>query len=250
MDIKVVYEDDDLLVIDKPAGVVVNRAESVKGETIQDWMENNNSGFFKICSVNLSQLTDEERVFCQRSGIVHRIDKETSGLLIIAKNAKSFIQLQKQFKDRIVHKKYTTLTHGKIVPDAGEVNAPVGRLPWNRERFGVFAGGREAQSEYKVVNYYKKTEKGKTEDFTLVEVFPRTGRTHQIRVHLKYIRYPIAADEFYAGRKTARKDRIWCPRLFLHAGYLQFLQPTSTKSIEVRSELPEDLQKVIERLNG
>lgn len=244
MGIKIVYEDDDLLVINKPAGVVVNRAESVKTETIQDWAEKTLNLKLQISKV------EEKPDFDKRAGIVHRIDKETSGLLIIAKNAKSFVNLQKQFKDRVVHKKYTALVHGKVAPDSGEINAPVGRLPWNRERFGVFAGGREAKSEYKAENYYQKKEKGKTEYFTLARVFPKTGRTHQIRVHLKYIGHPIVADEFYSGRKTARRDRMWCPRLFLHASCLQFLQPTSGKSLEVRSELPEDLQKVIERLNA
>src|SRR5690606_3891808 len=110
--------------------------------------------------------------------------------------------MQRQFKERKVSKTYMALAHGKVGPKEGTINAPVGRTPWRRDRFGVIAGGREAKTKYTVREYYKKDD----ENYTLVELNPVTGRTHQIRIHLKYLGFPIVGDTFYAGRKTARKD--------------------------------------------
>ena len=132
MDISILYEDDDLLAIDKPPGVVVNRAESVKGETVQDWTET----YLSFPRRRESNDSDFE----SRAGIVHRIDKETSGILLIAKNPIAFEKLQSQFKDRTIKKTYLALVHGDLVPSEGEIRAPVGRLPWNRERFGIVPG--------------------------------------------------------------------------------------------------------------
>ncbi|MEK7182594.1 MAG: RluA family pseudouridine synthase [Patescibacteria group bacterium] len=227
---KVLYEDSQLLVVDKPAGMVVNRAESVKGETLQDWLEKN----FQFSIFNFQSL---------RSGIVHRLDKETSGVLIIAKTPEAFEDLQRQFKERNIEKSYIALVHGKMVPEEGIINAPVGRLPWNRERFGVLPGGREAETKYKTISNFKFLISN--EELTLLELYPKTGRTHQLRVHLKSIGHPIVGDQFYAGRKTAREDRKWCPRLFLHAQSITFTHPTSGKRVTITSESPEELQDVL-----
>jgi len=134
--------------------------------------------------------------------------------------------------------------HGRVAPNQGHIDAAVGRLPWRRDRFGVMAGGREASTDYKVLKHYKKD----NEDFSYLEAYPKTGRTHQIRIHLKYLGYPLVGDEFYAGRKTARKDRVWCPRLFLHAGKISFAHPLSGKQMAFESELPDDLQVAIKSL--
>ena len=157
MQIPIVYEDEALLVIYKPAGLVVNRAESVKGETLQDWVERYLSFPQKRESIKKktgspigSGMTDDMDDFYKRSGIVHRLDKDTSGILIIAKTPQAFINLQLQFKERQISKKYKTLVHGQVKPKTGEIRASVGRLPWNRERFGVLAGGREAVTSYSV----------------------------------------------------------------------------------------------------
>lgn len=236
---KVVFEDDDLLVLEKPAGMVVNRAESVNGETVQDWAESR---------LGIRNLESGISDFYRRSGVVHRLDKETSGLLIIAKNPPSFINLQEQFSQRMVKKKYLALVHGEIKPEEGVIRAPVGRLPWNRERFGVLPGGREAETEYKVV---RNLESGiSREKLTLLEVTPKTGRTHQIRVHLKYLGHPVVSDPTYAGRKMARGDRTWCPRMFLHASSLKFKHPVTHKWWEFESKLPKELAKVLEKLKA
>ena len=181
-----------------------------------------------------------------RNGIVHRLDKETSGILLIAKTKASFEELQRQFKERIVHKTYIALVHGRV--ERGEVDgvidAPVGRLPWRRDRFGVLPDGREAVTEYKKIDDYVL----ENDKFSLLELKPKTGRTHQIRIHLKHIGHPIVADEFYAGRKTARHDRKWCPRLFLHAGGITFLHPITRKEISFKSDLPQDLSVALANL--
>lgn len=185
--------------------------------------------------------------------MVHRIDKETSGVLIIAKNPEAFSELQRQFKEREVAKKYLALAHGKVVPEEGSITAAVGRLPWNRERFGVLPGGREAETEYRVLSISKLVPVGMEyrgkEEFSLLELHPKTGRTHQIRVHLKSIGHPIVGDAFYAGRKTSREDRKWCPRLFLHAAEISFKHPKTGEKMMVKSELPKDLTEVLGKLN-
>ena len=180
-----------------------------------------------------------------RSGIVHRLDKETSGALIVAKNSESFHSLQAQFKERKVGKRYIALSHGKVMSE-GEISVPVGRLPWNRKRFGVLAGGREAKTFYKVKNYY---ENPKTKEIlSLLEIEPKTGRTHQIRVHLKYISHPIFGDFLYSGRKTSRDDRKELERVFLHAFEISFDHPKTLERLTFESALPQELLGLLEKL--
>lgn len=181
-----------------------------------------------------------------RNGIVHRLDKETSGLLIIAKDEESFEKLQKQFKSRKIKKKYLALVHGRVEPLQGIIQASISRSPFDRKKFGVFLGGREAKTKYRVVGSYELV--ATKEKFSLLEVFPETGRTHQIRVHLKFIGYPLVSDEKYVGRKTFRKDKQWCPRLFLHAAGLSFLHPASHQKINLNSKLPSDLRLAMMKL--
>jgi len=237
--ITVIYEDEDIVVLNKPSGVIVNKADTTKNEfTVQDWLEERFKDKF---------ISEEGHDFYQRAGIVHRIDKETSGILLVAKNKESFENLQAQFKDRKVEKTYVALAHGRIEPAEGEISVPIGRLPWNRARFGVLAGGKEAVTKYKVIAYYKSPVKDK-EELTLLELYPKTGRTHQIRVHLKYINHPIFGDELYAGRKTARDDRKILPRFFLHAKKISFFHPKTGERVDFESRLPQELQTVLDRL--
>lgn len=230
---QILLEDQYLLVLEKPAGWVVNRAQTVKKDTIQDWLEKNFS--FPVFSFPEC-----------RSGIVHRLDKETSGILLVAKTQESFLALQKQFKERQVKKGYLALVHGKVTPTKGNIVAPISRSPFDRKKFGVFLGGRMAETEYKVKKYFQKED---GEILTLLDLEPKTGRTHQIRVHLKYLGYPLVGDKFYAGRKTARADRTWCPRHFLHAYFLSFFHPRKNgKAVKATSPLPRDLKKALESL--
>lgn len=255
MDIPIVFEDDVLLIINKPPGLVVNRAESVKVETVQDWAEE------KFSNSQIFKLSNEHTDFVSRAGIVHRIDKETSGLLIIAKTPQAFAELQRQFKERLIHKTYLALAHGKVVPEEGEIRAPVGRLPWNRERFGIVPGGKDSVTKYKVTSVIPAPELGsrerkewipgqarndKAEDISLVELYPETGRTHQIRVHMKYINHPLVGDYLYAGRKTSRDDREWAPRCMLHAWKLQLFHPTSNKMLAFEAPIPDDMNTIVQ----
>ena len=232
MDIPILYEDEDLLVINKPPGIVVNRAQSVKEQTIQDWVEQK----YKV--------SHDNKDFFDRAGIVHRIDKETSGILLIAKTPEAFTELQRQFKERMVKKTYVALVHGKLVPWEGEIRAPVGRLPWQPERFGIVAGGKEAVTRYRVQERELRIH---NEDLSLVELYPETGRTHQIRVHLKYVNHPIIGDYLYAGRKTSREDRIWAPRVMLHAWKIEFLHPATGKSLAIEAPIPDDMERIIKQ---
>ncbi len=227
----IIFEDESILVLNKPSGWITNDASTTTTQPVlQTWLREN---------LKYPLIGDRER----RDGIVHRLDKETSGLLIIAKTISAFENLQSQFKERKVTKTYIALTHGEIELKEGEIVASVGRLPWRRERFGVLPGGREAITKYKVISYHSLiTDHGSL--FTLVELYPKTGRTHQIRIHLKFIGHPIVGDYFYAGRKTAREDRLWCPRLFLHASKISFFHPETGKELTFESELPKDLNLV------
>lgn len=243
MEPKILFEEIHVLVIDKPSGMVVNRAESVKGETVQEWIEGRGT------KGTISTTSTKSSDFEKRDGIVHRIDKETSGCLLIAKTPEVFVELQRQFREREVEKSYIALLHGKLEPEEGVIKEPVGRLPWNRERFGVLEEGRESKTNYKVIKLLSYR-LGKTqENLSLVEFYPKTGRTHQIRVHAKFIHHPVVGDTFYAGRKTSRRDREWCPRLFLHASEITFAHPKTGKRVKVKSELPQDLQDVLGKLD-
>jgi 23S rRNA pseudouridine1911/1915/1917 synthase len=251
---QIIFEDDSLMVIEKPAGLTVNRSETTKNEeTVQSWIEKN----FDFPLAQDSLL---------RNGVVHRLDKETSGLLLIAKTPEVFENLQGQFKERKVKKTYLALVHGQIEPKTGVIEASISRSPFDRKKFGVFLGGREAKTSYRVLEYLgpvklfppKKPIRGTLfggppelatqKEFTLLELTPETGRTHQIRVHLKFLGHPVVGDEKYAGRKTARQDRQWCPRQFLHAAGLSFDHPVTGQRIEFSSKLPSDLQLAMMKL--
>lgn len=238
--ISIIYQDDFILVVDKPAGIVVNRAESVKGQTLEDWAQE---------YLGNANFQDQESDFGSRKGIVHRLDKDTSGIIIIAKNEDSFKQLQSQFKNRTVKKTYIALVHNRVTPGQGSIEAPIARQPWNRLRFGIVPSGKPAKTNYKLLAYYQKREKGKIEEFSLVEIYPLTGRTHQIRVHFKYINYPLVGDSAYAGRKTSRADLIWAPRILLHAQKLKLNHPDNSKELEFISKIPSDFEEALNKLN-
>ena len=252
---KIVFEDPQILVIDKPSGLVVNRAESVREETVQDWTEKK----FAIRNSQFEITSD----FVRRAGIVHRLDKEASGLLVIAKTLLAFENLKAQFKERQVKKKYLALVHGKIESSEGEIILPIKRLPWDRKKFGIIPGGKKSRTKFKVVANYQLSRystqsvdienprhkvSGLITNYTLLEASPITGRTHQIRVHFKHLGHPLVGDLKYSGRRV-KKDQKFCPRLFLHAIYICFVHPQTNKKIEFKSLLPQDLEKTLQGLN-
>jgi len=239
LNIPIIYEEDTFLVIEKPAGIVVNRADSVEGETIQDFMDKK----FSIFNSQFSNKGEEE--FVKRSGVVHRLDKETSGLMVLAKTASAFQNLKNQFKERKTAKEYIALVHGKVVPNQGTINLPLKRNILNRHKFRVDVDGKMAKSAYIVDHLLTDTEGN---DYTLVKVQIFTGRTHQIRVHFSHLGYPLVSDPLYLGKRL-KQDLTWCPRVFLHARKLSFFHPESGNRLEFGSKLPEDLDKTLGKLS-
>jgi 23S rRNA pseudouridine1911/1915/1917 synthase len=225
--VKILFEDEYLLCIDKPAGVITTSGKNIKGPTLQDYVKKN----FETSISGNDEL---------RSGIVHRIDKETSGIVVVAKNEEIYFSLQELFGKRDIKKTYVALVHGNVRNGEGVIDEPVGRLPYNRTRFGVYKDGREAKTLYKVVE--------RIGEYSLVEACPQSGRTHQIRVHFKYIGHPIVSDPLYAGRKTLKKDLLISGRMFLHASAIEFLHPVMKKQISVKSELPQELADTLHAL--
>ncbi len=219
--INIVYEDDDLLVVDKPAGLTVHPAPGHPRHTLVNAI----LAHFP----HLADISDSVR-----PGIVHRLDKDTSGLMLVAKNKVAQMNLVNQFKSRSVTKAYLVLVKGKLTPEQGLIDAAMGRDPRNRKRMAVVSKGREARTEYEVVRYLG--------DYTLLEVRTQTGRTHQIRVHLAAIGYPVAGDLIY-GVKTPHLSRQ-----FLHACRLGFKLPSTGDYIEFTSELPPDLAQALKEI--
>ncbi|MCX7912440.1 MAG: RluA family pseudouridine synthase [Dehalococcoidales bacterium] len=217
--LKVVYEDDDLIVVDKPPGLPVHPAPGHPSGTLVNVILN-----------YLPQLADEGRTL--RPGIVHRLDKDTSGLMVVAKNRVAHEKLAVQFKTRTVHKSYLVLVRGRLTPERGIIEAAIGRDRRFRKRMAVVAGGREASTEYRVVKYLGA--------YTLLEIMPRTGRTHQIRVHLAAIGFPVVGDATYGVASPH------VPRQFLHASRLGFCLPSSGRYVEFTSPLPPDLARALE----
>jgi 23S rRNA pseudouridine1911/1915/1917 synthase len=244
MDIPILYEDLDIVVIDKPSGIVVNRAETVKEETIQDWMDDRyNLSAGRAAIQDLGSTNEDEHYFIERSGIVHRLDRETSGTMVVAKTVDAFVGLLKEFKDRRVSKEYLALTHGIWKDKFGEISATVGRMRHNRKMFGIREDGRESVTAYRVEREMTQWEfphdlkiddRGYT-GFSIVRFLPKTGRTHQIRVHARHLGHPLVGDFVYAGRKRSREDRKWSHRIMLHAKRLSFEHPLTHQNISFES---------------
>ena len=217
--LNIIYEDDDLLVIDKPAGLAIHPAPGHPSHTLVN----------AVLSY-LPTLPDTDDSL--RPGIVHRLDKDTSGVMLVAKNRQAQANLIDQFKTHSVVKAYLVLVKGHLTPESGVIEAPIGRDPRNRKRMAVATKGREARTQYNVVKYIG--------NYTLLEVKPETGRTHQIRVHLSAIGYPVVGDAVYGAKSD------YLSRQFLHASRLGFHLPSTGEYIEFSSELPPDLAQALE----
>lgn len=221
----ILYEDEDLLVLNKPAGLVVHPGAGRTTGTLVH-------ALLAHCR-NLSGIGGVER-----PGIVHRLDRETSGVMVAAKSEAAHASLSAQFKDRVVRKRYLALVHGAVGPETGRIEAAIGRRERDRKRMGVRArGGREARTAYRVLR--------RLADMTLIEASPETGRTHQIRVHFAHIGHPVVGDAVYGGRRgrhPAAPDGSRAGRQILHAWRLGFRHPRTNAWLEFTAPIPEDLR--------
>jgi len=238
---KIIHQDASLLVINKPAGLVVNTADSVKEPTLQDWIDDNYD----------YQLAHDRG---HRNGIVHRLDKETSGIMILAKTPEVQNALQSQFKNRTITKTYIALVHGRLKPASGAISLPLARSHSDRQSFSVTIGGKMTKTSYQVDKYYLKLQDPKLhaksyQGFSLVSLKPKTGRTHQLRVVLKHLGHPIVGDGKYTGKKRSRADKLWCQRQFLHAAAINFAHPANNQSSIYQAPLPLDLTSVLKLLS-
>jgi 23S rRNA pseudouridine1911/1915/1917 synthase len=224
----ILFEDDHMLVVDKPAGMPVHPGPGHTGHTLVNAL--------------LAHCPDLPGIGgVQRPGIVHRLDKDTSGLIMVAKDEKAHNGLARQLKDREIHKTYLTLVEGRVTPPHAMIDAAIGRDPNNRRRMTVNgAASREAQTRYTVKATYESQDGPKT----LLEASPVTGRTHQIRVHFASLGYPVVADALY-GRPSKLAERQ-----FLHAHKLTFAHPITGQELTFESQLPPDLQRALHRLGA
>ena len=223
--IDIVYEDEDIIVVNKPKGLVVHPAVGNPDGTLVN-------AIMAICKESLSGIGGEIR-----PGIVHRIDKDTSGLLIIAKNDKAHINLSEQIKNREITKKYVALVRGNIKENNATIDMPIGRSTKDRKKMAVNKNGKNAVTHFKVLKRYEK--------YTLLEIKIETGRTHQIRVHLSHIGYPIVGDYTYSNGK----NDFGVEGQMLHSKKIRFKHPKSEKVMELEASLPEYFQKIIDTLN-
>lgn len=230
MNLNVVYEDNDIALIDKPAGMTVHPGAGHDSETLVN-----------AAVAHWPRIADVGEP--DRPGVVHRLDRDTSGLLVIALTGGAYSRLSEMIRNREITRIYTALVHGHPESSAGVVDAPIGRDPHHRTRQAVVEDGRPSRTHYRVASEY--------EDFSLLEVRLETGRMHQIRVHLDAIGHPVAGDRTYGKRQADKKTAVGkLKRQFLHASKLEFSHPVTGKQVSVTSELPEDLDEVITELTA
>jgi 23S rRNA pseudouridine1911/1915/1917 synthase len=223
----IVYEDADLLVINKAPGMVVHPAPGHSEDTLVNAL---------LAYYPQIQTSEQD----QRPGIVHRLDRDTSGLLIVAKNPRTQAALAEQMQRHEIVKRYLALVEGNISLDQGSIDAPIGRDPRNRQQMAITAtgvGSREARTHFRVVERFAR--------HTLLLIQLETGRTHQIRVHLKAIGHPVVGDPTYGSGSVIRGSKL--QRQFLHSHQLQFIHPISGESLQFEAPLPADLQSILDR---
>lgn len=222
LNLDIIYEDSDVAVVYKPKGMVVHPSAGHYGGTLVNGL--------------MHQLDELSGINGElRPGIVHRIDKDTSGLLMVAKHDVAHRDLVEQLVDKSVTRKYTAFVHGVIPHDKGTIEAPIGRNPRERQEMAVVDDGKDAVTHFNVLERFK--------DYTLVECILETGRTHQIRVHMKYIGYPIVGDPKYGQRKTMDVGGQ-----MLHAGIVGFTHPVSRERLEFKTGLPDYFEEILEDL--
>ncbi len=227
MEIPIIYEDENVLVINKPAGLLVHPTNKNEKDTLVDWLVNK---YPSIKTVGENSL---------RPGIIHRLDKDTSGLMLIAKNNKTFFYLKKQFQKRQIIKKYLALVVGKLKDKKGTISKAIGwsRKKGTKQTIAPIVPRKEAVTKYKVLKEYKK--------YSLVDIIPKTGRMHQIRVHMNSTGHPIAGDKQYKFKRQPCPEKL--DRQFLHAYYLKLSLPDK-KTVKFEIELPENLKEVLKNI--
>src|SRR5436305_569066 len=253
----IVYEDDDVVVVNKPAGMVVHPAAGVRAGTLANALayrlriEEQHDSHPSSPAEAIIQTANPQSAIRNpqsiRPGIVHRLDRDTSGLVVVAKTARAHENLSEQFRARTVFKSYVALVHGVVREEKGKVEQPVARDPRNRTRMAVRSGGRAALSLWRVRRRFQR--------FTLLDVEIKTGRTHQIRVHLAWMKHPVVGDETYGGGRDktvtdprARSAIAALGRQFLHAGRLGFHDPRTGEWLSFTAPLPRELSDLLERL--
>lgn len=222
--LEILYEDEDIIVVNKPKDMVVHPAAG------------NASGTLVNAILGKHELSDVNGEF--RPGIIHRLDKNTTGVLVVAKNNYSHQNIADQIKNRTTKKIYIALVRGLIKENTGVINMPIGRHPTDRKKMAVVKNGRNALTNFKVIKRYE-------EGYTLVEIELKTGRTHQIRVHMSQIGFPVVGDDVYASGKNP----FGVTSQMLHARLLGFEHPTTKKWVEFEAPLPEYFEKIIEKLH-
>ena len=225
--LNIVFEDDFLLVINKPTGMVVNISETSQFNTVQELLQK-----------KLKLDPEDKSEFGQRGGVVHRIDKDTSGLLVVAKNEKVFNGLKAQFISRDVKKEYLALVLGEVEEGNFEVSAPLKRNPKNRLKMAVVRGGKEAVTRFELI---KVVDEGQMEA-SLLKCYPETGRTHQIRVHLACLNHPVVGDEIYMTKKQQSLVAETYKRLMLHAWKIKLVHPITKENLALEASLPTEFQ--------
>ena len=224
--VPVIYEDKDIIVVNKPKGMVVHPANGNPDGTLVN-------AILAMCKGSLSGIGGEIR-----PGIVHRLDKDTSGLLIVAKNDEAHIKMSKQIQDRKVEKRYIALVRGNVPDDEATIDMPIARSKVDRKKMAVDKNGKEAVTHFKVLKRYG--------NYTLLEIKIDTGRTHQIRVHMSYIGYPVVGDSVY----SSGKNEFGVEGQMLHARYLKFKHPITGKELNLEAPLPEYFEKIIKQLES
>lgn len=225
IDLDIIYEDDYILVINKDPGIIVHPAGNIWKGTIVNSLKHN---------YNFTDNFDDEK----RPGIVHRLDKDTSGILLIAKNPEVKEILSKQFKERVTDKYYLAITKGKLPNKKGIINKPIGRNPNQRHKMTIMGGAKESITKYKVLKNFKG-------DYNLLWLKILTGRTHQIRVHMKYIKNPILGDFMYNNKTVGEKG---ANRQMLHAAKISFFHPITNERMTLIAPLKDDFKEVINNL--
>lgn len=224
--VPVIYEDNDIIVVNKPKGMVVHPANGNPDGTLVN-------AILAMCKDSLSGIGGEIR-----PGIVHRLDKDTSGLLIVAKNDEAHMKMSKQIQDRKVTKKYIALVRGVISEDEATINLPIARSTKDRKKMAVDKNGKDAITHFKVLKRY--------DNYTLLELKIDTGRTHQIRVHMSYIGHPVVGDSVYSNGK----NEFGAEGQMLHARYLEFKHPITEEKLKLEAPIPEYFEEVLEQLKN